>query len=188
VSDASAQPPLAYGFTTILESSAHGWFGGYLVLSPLGRPLEFRCSTPVRPTRAQQILYGPTLKSYLLGEVIGRALLNGSAIEVAAILTDEPAMLELGTLRAEPVLLVTSRDDQSKEPTPGASEAAIEFNDYKIKAYPDCMPPVDRIHLLLAQLAQNVDLCEPFDRIRAALAEAQLATEAEGDDGTATAA
>ncbi|HYO25937.1 MAG TPA: hypothetical protein VEQ85_13425, partial [Lacipirellulaceae bacterium] len=88
--EADAGKPLsAFGFVTVLESAEHGLFGGYLVLSPLGRPLEFRCSTPVVSTRAQQILYGPTLRPYLLSEVIGQALLLESEISVGVILTDQ---------------------------------------------------------------------------------------------------
>ena len=45
----------AFGFLTVVESPEHGLFGGYLVLSPQGRPLEFRCSTPVRPPGASRI-------------------------------------------------------------------------------------------------------------------------------------
>ena len=53
-----------------------GLFGGYLVLNLLGRPLEFHCTAPVRPNRAQEILYGPTLDPYLCGERIGQTLVG----------------------------------------------------------------------------------------------------------------
>ena len=62
------------GFMTVVESAEHGFFGGYLVLNHTGRPLEFHCTAPVRPNRAQEILYGPTLKPYLYGEQIGKTL------------------------------------------------------------------------------------------------------------------
>ena len=70
----------AMGFLTIVESSAQGIFGGYLLLNEAGRPLEFHCTAPVRPNRAQQILYGPTLKPYLFGEQIGQTLLSQTKI------------------------------------------------------------------------------------------------------------
>ena len=64
------------GFLTVVEDQKSGLFGGYLVLNSAGRPLEFHCTAPVKPTRAQEILYGPTLKSYLYGEQIGKTLLD----------------------------------------------------------------------------------------------------------------
>ena len=97
--DAGASKPLpAFGFLTVLESPEHGLFGGYLVLSSRGRPLEFRCSTPIAPSRAQQILYGPTLRSYLLAEVIGAALIAGSELPVEVIVTDQVDMAALAVL------------------------------------------------------------------------------------------
>ena len=42
----------AFGFLTVVEDDEHGYFGGYLVLSELGRPLEFHCSTPIFPSQA----------------------------------------------------------------------------------------------------------------------------------------
>src|SRR5688572_14135678 len=96
----------AFGFLTVLESPEHGLFGGYLVLSPQGRPLEFRCSTPVIASRAQEILYGPTLRPYLLADVIGQSLVAGSELPVQALLTDQREMLPLSLMRPEEVLLV----------------------------------------------------------------------------------
>ena len=73
-----------FGYLSTLESAEHGYFGGYLIVSPLGRPLEFHCTAPVRPSRAQEILYGPTLQPYLLGEQICGALLEAAKLTAAA--------------------------------------------------------------------------------------------------------
>jgi len=64
------------GFLTVLEHPQHGLFGGYLVLNAAAQPLEFHCTAPIKPNRAQEILYGPTLQSFLYGEQIGRTLLE----------------------------------------------------------------------------------------------------------------
>jgi hypothetical protein len=72
-------PTKAIGFLTVVEHDLHGLFGGYLLLNETGRPLEFHCTAPVKPNRAQQILYGPTLKPFLYGEQIGATLVNKHA-------------------------------------------------------------------------------------------------------------
>ena len=59
------------GFLTVQEFTDLGLIGGYLILNAVGRPLEFHCTAPVRPNRAQEILYGPTLAPFLYGEQIG---------------------------------------------------------------------------------------------------------------------
>lgn len=168
MSDESCKPLAAYGFLTVVESAEHGLFGGYLVLSPLGRPLEFRCTAPIQASRAQEILYGPTLKPYLMAEVIGAALVDSGKSPVAAILTDRVDVLPLALLRDEPVLLVAD------EGTPQAAES--------------CLLTAEQIAALVEPIARHVELAEPFERIRAALAEAQAATHDPGSDADAPAA
>jgi len=83
----------AIGFLTVVEHDLHGLFGGYLLLNETGRPLEFHCTAPVKPNRAQQILYGPTLKPFLYGEQIGATLVNKPTLVPLAVLVDRPASL-----------------------------------------------------------------------------------------------
>lgn len=101
----------ALGFLTVLEHAKHGLFGGYLVLNATGRPLEFHCTAPIRPNRAQEILYGPTLEPFLYGEQIGRTLLRKSKVKTAFVCTDREAVLAVRDHVSLPVALVTPRGD-----------------------------------------------------------------------------
>jgi hypothetical protein len=178
--DGSGKSLPAFGFLTVLESAQHGLFGGYLVLSPQGRPLEFRCSTPIAPSRAQQILYGPTLRPYLLAEVIGQALLNGSELPVRVILTDQRDMLPLGLLRPECVVHV------DRAPAEGVEVPSESFDFASCRLSTATKVNVARADLeaILAPLAAHIELCEPFGRIVAALTEAQVASS-DADTGVA---
>jgi hypothetical protein len=81
------------GFLTVVESEQWGFTGGLLILNVAGRPLEFHCTAPLKPNRAQVILYGPTLRPFLYGEQIGQTLLSKTKSETLFICTDvEPAM------------------------------------------------------------------------------------------------
>jgi len=170
---APAKALAAFGFLTVLESAEHGLFGGYLVLSPQGRPLEFRCSTPVAASRAQEILYGPTLRPYLFAEVIGRALVAGAELDAAIILTDQRDMLPLALLRHEEILLVREVTSEIKlaEPT-----SPLIINGCEIIASSVSTRSSSELAALLEPLAATVYLAEPFQRILAALTEAQLAS------------
>src|SRR5262245_9375721 len=110
--------PAALGFLTVVEHDEHGLFGGYLVTNFLGRPLEFHCTAPVKPNRAQRILYGPTLAPYLCGEQIGQALVAKAAVAPHVVCTDVPAVLAVRPLVNMPVVLVdaTSADEASAGP------------------------------------------------------------------------
>lgn len=155
-----------FGFLTAVDSPQHGLFGGYLVVDVLGRPLEFHCTAPVKVSRAQQILYGSTLHGHLHGQQIGGALLAESKAAPAVVLTDHDAMLQVRPHARHPLALVRPAADDvdalgftlgTSRVTPHAVDAAAE----------------GAIRDRLAVLAAAVDLREPFERIRAAIEEAQ---------------
>ena len=86
-----AKSMTALGFLTVIEDAPSGLFGGFLVLDLAGRPLEFHCTAPVKANRAQQILYGPTLESFLYGDHIGASLLEKAKAGVEVVVTNRAA-------------------------------------------------------------------------------------------------
>ncbi len=96
----------AFGFLTVVAHEAWGHTGGYLILNASGRPLEFHCTAPVRPNRAQEILYGQTLLPYLYGEQIGPTLVRRGSVEPVALFTDLAPVLALGESLATPLVWV----------------------------------------------------------------------------------
>ena len=101
-----------FGYLSVINSAEHGYFGGYLIVGPLGRPLEFHCTAPVRPSRAQQILYGPTLEPFLLGEQIAGAMLDAAKLKPRLILTDCEATLYVRSQISTPIVLLRPKIDQ----------------------------------------------------------------------------
>ena len=94
------------GFLTVVTIPDQGLVGGYLVLNIAARPLEFHCTTPVRANRAQEILYGPTLRPYLFGEQIGKTLLARSKTKPLLALTDVQDVLAARDFAPTPVVFV----------------------------------------------------------------------------------
>ena len=156
---------LSFGFLTTLESPAHGLFGGYLVVDGLGRPLEFHCTAPVKVSRAQQILYGPTLPGQLHGRQLGGALLAEGKAKPAVVLTDDDAMLHVRPHTKLPVALV--RRGAAEQPAAG-----FRVGEAVVSPHAEDAARADELEARLTALAAAVDLCEPFERIRAALDEA----------------
>ncbi len=108
--------PTHLGFLTAMGDPVRGVVGGFLVLNLVGRPTEFHCTAPVRPNRAQEILYGATLEGFLCGEQIARALVGRSKTEFAAILTNNPNMLTAGNSLNAPLAMVFQRAKASLDP------------------------------------------------------------------------
>jgi hypothetical protein len=162
-----------FGYLSTVESAENGYFGGYLVLSLLGRPLEFHCTAPVRPSRAQEILYGPTLQPYLLGEQICGALLNKAKLKPAVILTDCEAVLHVRSRSCAPIVLISARNETQSLSSDRAESRDGGLDSYDLEfaaGFED-----DRAIALdaVSQLAQHVELVEPFARIHEAIREAQ---------------
>jgi hypothetical protein len=181
------------GFLTVVEDSRHGLFGGYLVLNRAGRPLEFHCTAPVRPNRAQEILYGPTLRPYLYGEQIGRTLLEQGKYAPVVVLTDCEPMLAVGELISMPVALVGNAPPErepGRERCPGepngrtwrvdSAETAdphlrfFEVGAQKLAVGNNTEPATETtVVQRIGAVAATLDLSEPFQRIRAAIDEAR---------------
>ncbi|MDO5309664.1 MAG: hypothetical protein Q4G03_09290 [Planctomycetia bacterium] len=105
------------GFLTALGDCAQGVIGGFLVLNLVGRPTEFHCTAPVRPNRAQEILFGNTLECFVYGEQIAPALIGRVKTDLVAIFTNLPSMLTASPFANAPVCLVFqhARGEKSAE-------------------------------------------------------------------------
>ena len=216
----TSKPLSAFGFLTVLEDPTHGFFGGYLVLSELGRPLEFHCSTPIQPNQAQKILYGATLRSYVLGELIGQTLVAKAQIPVHAVLTDQEDLMSLALIRPETLVCVENvpkamapettdpqtTDPQVTNPQVTNPEVTNELSPEGISEQPltnvpelvlgtrrlwgtsTCSWQPEMLRSALSPLIAHVDLCEPFERIREAIREAQRVSTPPGDESHESAA
>lgn len=171
----AAAGPRAYGFLTAVESGTHGVFGGYLLVDPLGRPLEFHCTAPVKVSRAQQILFGSTLQSHLHGQQIGGTLLAEGTVTPEVVLTDLEPMLHVRNHTKLPVALVRAASSGSATATSGSMPGTSSFTIGNASVVPHTgdVSHEDGLRERLEELAAAVDLCEPFERIRAAIDEAQ---------------
>ena len=162
--------PAQLGFLTVLHE-ASGYLGGYLVTNVWGRPLEFRLTTAVQPNRVQQILYGQTLPGYLHGELIGKTLIEKTSSLAALIFTDRQAVLDLRKSLDIPVVWVAPRELCSGE-AGMVIKPATETRPGLV-ANGTFSDDVNRIQPILDQLDANLDLIEPFARIREAIGEAR---------------
>jgi len=166
----STSSPTQLGFLTVLHE-ASGYLGGYLVTNLWGRPLEFRLSTAVQPNRVQQILYGQTLNGYLHGELIGKTLVEKTASAASLIFTDRQAVLDLRSTLELPIVWVAAGDLAPEEA--GAVVRPTLNNRPALVTSAKHPNDLSRINSVLDQLDANLDLIEPFSRIREAIAEAR---------------
>jgi hypothetical protein len=178
---------------TVCDHDQQGLFGGYLVLNTTGRPVEFHCTAPVRPSRAQEILYGATLKPYLYGEQIGQALLGKANMSPLVVFTNDQTVLEVRQFADVPVGCVL--DDGPQDATNAAesrgsylrwddahravkSPYASELHQFtvgnqRLAVLQTHQEDAGAIMQRCEDFAGSFDLSEPFTRIREAIDEAR---------------
>src|SRR5262249_21132317 len=108
---------------------------------------------------------------YLHGELIGKILVEKTASPAALIFTDRQVVLDLRNTVDLPIVWVaageSSADDAGVVVRPAIDNRPALVSSGK---HPNDLP---RIKSVLDQLDANLDLIEPFSRIREAIAEAR---------------
>ncbi len=164
MSASSAKSAPCIGFLTAVTEESLGVAGGYLLLNAAGRPLEFHCTAPVKASRVQEILYGPTLKPFLYGEQLAQTLLGKSRLKPIVVCTDCPEMLAAREFVETPLALVLPAD---------APPCGFPLGPSRVSVTPEFAGDERLILDAWPAQAEHLDLREPFTRIREALEEAQ---------------
>ncbi|MGE5195030.1 MAG: hypothetical protein ACM3U2_21260 [Deltaproteobacteria bacterium] len=164
------QEQLRLGFLTAIEVPEKGYVGGLLVTNHCGRPLEFQCTVPVRPNPTQEILYGPTLAPFILGELIGGTLVEKAGVKPQLILTDREQILELRNHVEQPVALV-ERQKESADSAEAETSRSLKLGQQIVRFHPAHDGDRQTVSRGANHIPANADLQEPFDRVREALQE-----------------
>jgi len=168
--------------------------GAILVTDEWGKPLEFRCTAPVRPTKLQRTLYGKSLLPHILTELIGAPLISSVREKPQFILICDEAYFDVRHKVSSPVIRVAS---PSRAPTdaperavsssvirvasPGGSKvkqeerpnskslllqsASGKFAQVEIEAHWKFAADLDSSGERLRDLFGRWDLTEPFQRL-----------------------
>jgi len=170
------------GFITVRHHPVHGYFGGYLIVNNLARPLEFHCTLPVQPTRAQQILYGPTLSEFVCGEQIARALVTKAKGTPDILFADSLAVLTFRHMHPVPLVAMhlPTGDAGTLTRPEGQREHYHRFKAFgeSFSVLPEYADDAAEVRNLFDSDKAPLDLLEPFGRIEEALMEAHPATRA----------
>lgn len=171
---ALSDAPEALAYYTVTQNERTGWTGGLLVLNHTGRPLEFQCTLPVRPSRAHEILYGPTLQEHLIGEVIAPVLFKKCRTPIAMICCDQPESFRVRERIDVPVALAVEAAEAEEGPISIDTVPDTETIPFAKGHLCVLSHQGDRVRALSDRFRDFPDLVEPFDRIREAIREAQI--------------
>jgi len=146
--------------------------GAILVTDEWSKPLEFRCTAPVRPTQLQRTLYGKSLLPHVLTELIGAPLISSVREKPQIILIDDEAYFEVRHKISAPVIRVARQsgvkarqDDQTKSKSLLLQSASGKFAQVELEAHWKFAGDLDSAGERLRDLFGRWDLNEPFQRL-----------------------
>lgn len=168
----SQQEQFRLGFLAAAETAEGGHVGGLLVTNHFGRPLEFQCTTPVKPNRTQEILYGPTLLPFVLTELIGRTLVEKIAVKPHLILVDGPELLELRQHIAIPVAGISLNLPHGDQSAESQGDEVMIIGRHRFRFHAEHASDAATIRNGVKLMPGEADLTEPFERVRGVLGEA----------------
>ncbi len=135
--------------------------GGILTTDIETRPFEFRVTSPIKPTRVQQILYGASLKDYVYGELICAPLVKATKEKLSMVLTKDNYLVAIRPLVPTPVILIHSNGAQGNDRI-----KPVTFYPHR-----NFQNELAFAQTILTPVMQKHDLLEPFERLRLALQE-----------------
>lgn len=159
------------GYLAALETDDGAFVAGLLVTNRFGRPLEFQCTNTVRPTHAQTLLYGRTLRPFLLGELMGRALLERLGTAPDLLLTDNDAILELRNHVSVPMARVGGNSETTPDSNTAPPLGRVRIGHRILSIHSAHQSDVAALHRGAARISADADPQEPLERVRQALEE-----------------
>ncbi len=180
------------GYLTIQATTdANAFSGGLLTTDSELRPLDFRCTTAVRPTPLQKVLYGDILRQHLFVDLLGLTLVRAADPQPDLVLFQDPALLYLQR-KLEPmpalwaVVETGTGAGATDEVRPSVDTQHLTITDLSgatigIFVYPGCGERIVQVKALLESVATHFSLLEPFRRMPPLLERAlQLPKTSEG--------
>lgn len=152
-----------FGFLAVTQVPTFGYCGGLLALNAGGRPLEFHCTAPVTANRAQQILFGATLKEFLVCDLIAESLLTKVGVPLDVLIIEDRTLSPIKQKTDVPVVVVENRVRCPAE-LPGEHLTSSAVDPFEILA-----GPPESTEAMLRQFMETLPIHEPFERIYQAI-------------------
>ncbi|WP_414551694.1 hypothetical protein [Anabaena sp. CCY 0017] len=142
--------------------------GAVLVTDKETKPLEFRVTEAVRPTKVQRTLYGEILYDYILVELIAVPLLAALTEKPKFVLVDDDMFMDVNNKQEIPVIRLEAQESVNYE------KNKFIIQDIKSSKFPSLRIIVSKnleaklidIQQCLEEIYMIRDLLEPFKRIQ----------------------
>ena len=177
--DTPAHEGLRLAFISYVETET----GAALITDHVTKPLEFRCTTPVKPNPVQRTLYGATLRAHIAVDLVGIPLIDAIQEKPQIVIAQDNSFLGLRPKIAHFLVCVAKQGEQfstesarhlreSTDPGMLVCESG-RFQPLSVVTHWKYTGELPAILNILRPVFSVVDLLEPFARIEKAVAEVE---------------
>jgi hypothetical protein len=170
----------AIGFLSYRElTSGDGYHAGLLVTDSAGKPIEFRCTSAVRPNAVQRTLYGGTLMPYIAQQLFALPLVRAVQSKPRVVLVEDEVFLGARPSSPTPLLWARRQGEALQVGTAVAAkavDAAVlldspggRYQPVVIRGHPTYPDEASELRGELRSVFGHMDILEPFSRVARAL-------------------
>lgn len=159
-----------------IYSSEDSIMGVIMVTDSETKPIEFRVTSPIKPTNFQKILYGNVLNEHILVELVALPLLNAVSEQPDLILVNDSNFLGANSKLDTRVIRILKKEQQN-----GTKAARAELKSYSsnngdmlLEAPEELEDELPGITEAVNNISEYRDLLEPFERLTLACEQVHL--------------
>ncbi len=156
--------------------------GAVLVTDHVTKPLEFRCTSPIKPNPVQRMLYGETLRSYIAIDLVGHPLIDAIQEKPQVVIVQDISFLDLRPKIPYYLVCLSKQGEQFTAPSTNHPKQEAADPGLLVCDSGKFQPLTSITHWKhsgelpailddLRPVFAAVDLLEPFTRIEKAVAE-----------------
>jgi len=170
--------PMHIAFILVDEVKTGVMRGGMLITDANGKPVEFRCTSPIKPNAVQKTLYGNTLMPHIASELVDLPLLVNAQTKPSVVLVQQEEFLSMRAKQELPLILArrqgqdmkVATEENSSSPEELVTSPSGKFAPIVLTSHWDFAGDIAQCKQALGSAFATCDLLEPFERVRAALA------------------
>jgi hypothetical protein len=170
-------PITSIAFVGLSELQKDLYRGGALVTDSFGKPLEFRCTSAIRPTAVQKTLYGASLLPHICVELAAKPLLTSLSEEFDAVFITQVDFMEVRTSIDKPLVFVEKQGttiaaahmSEAETQSELISSASGKYQPIIASCHRGYQDDIRGLRHSLELLLARFDIVEPFFRIASAL-------------------
>jgi len=169
------------GFLGLYETLAQdGYIGSILITDHQGRPQEFRCTYPIKPTTIQKPLYGETLEPHIGVNLCGIPLIQSIQSEPSLIVVNKDFLIDIREESPCPVIFIRRAGEAINIKVSNSSDITLRreridcstgrFQPIIIEPHPNYSDnDITYARQTLEKVFTYLDPIEPFERIEKAI-------------------